>query len=155
MSCPGARCSALALLRRTGTHVTATEWVPALRSSVKNAAPRPGHETEQGATNELHERRLFDQDSQQRESERGPPGAESAGRLAPRLYGLVERHGAGRLSAVAGVSAHRLFGRSARLGQVRLRQDAGISLGHSACAAGGKSRHSLRRELWQTGLAGS
>ena len=55
------------------------------------------------------------------ESHRGPPGAEGAGGLASRLYRLVERHGAGRLPGVAGLSAHRLFGRSARLGQVRLR----------------------------------
>ena len=103
---------------------------------------------------EHHERRLLDQDSQQRESRRGPPGAEGAGGLASRLHRLVERHGTGRLPAVAGLSAHRLFGRSARLGQVRLCQDAGLSLGHPAGAAGGQSRDSVRRELRQAGLAG-
>src|SRR5205823_117758 len=29
---------------RSGVHALAVWWVPALRSSVKNAAPRPGHE---------------------------------------------------------------------------------------------------------------
>ncbi len=95
------------------------------------------------------------QDSQQRESQRGSAGAQGAGRLASRLYRLVERHGAGRLPAVAGLPAHCLFGRSARLGQVRLREDAGLSLGHSAGAAGRKSRHSVRRELRRAGMAGS
>ena len=118
---------------------------PGMTESV--APRRPRHE--------LHERRLLHQDPQQRESQRRSPGAESAGGLASRLHGLVGRHGAGRLSAVAGLSAHRLFGRSARLGQVRLRQDAGISLGHSAGAAGREPRHSLRRELRQAGVAGS
>ena len=88
-------------------------------------------------------------------SQRGSPGAQGAGGLASRLHGLVERHGAGRLPAIAGLSAHRLFGRSARLGQVRLRQDAGLSLGHPAGAAGREPRHSVRRELRQAGLAGS
>ena len=86
---------------------------------------------------------------------RGSPGAQGAGGLASRLYRLVERHGAGRLPAVAGLSAHRLFGRSARLGQVRLCQDAGLSLGHPAGAAGREPRHPVRRALWRAGLAGS
>ena len=104
---------------------------------------------------EHHERRLLDQDSEQRESRRRPPGAEGAGRLASRLYGLVERHGAGRLPGVAGVSAHRLFRRSARLGQVRLCPHARLSLGHPACAAGGEPRRSVRRAFWRAGVAGS
>jgi len=71
----------------------------------------------------------------------------SAGRLAPRLYRLVERHGAGRIPAVAGLSAHRLFGRSAWLGQVRLCEDAGLSLGHPAGAAGRKPRHPVSARI--------
>ena len=86
---------------------------------------------------------------------RGSPGAQGAGRLASRLYRLVERHGARRLPAVAGLFAHRLLGRSARLGQVRLRQDARLSLGHLAGAAGREPHNSVRRELWPARLAGS
>ena len=108
-----------------------------------------------GARHEHHERRLLNQDSQQRESQRGSAGAQSAGRLASRLHRLVERHGAGWLPAIAGISAHRLLGRSARLGQVRLCENAGLSLGHPAGASGRKSRDPVRRELWRTGVAGS
>ena len=42
------------------------------------------------------ERRLHDQDPEQRQSRRRPPGAARAGELASRLYRLVDGHGAGR-----------------------------------------------------------
>ena len=123
-------------------------WMPGTRPGMtENVAREHGHE--------LHERRLLDQDSEQCESVGRSSGAEGAGRLASRLHGLVERHGAGRFSAVAGLSAHGLFGRSARLGQVRLRQDARVPLGHFAGTAGGEPRRSLWRAIWRARLAGS
>ena len=85
------------------------------------------------------ERRLLDQDPEQRQSRRGPAGAARARELASRLHRLVEDHGAGRLPGGARLSAHRGLGRSQGLGQVRLREDAGIPLGHPACAAGGRT----------------
>ena len=43
------------------------------------------------------ERRLLDQDPEQRRPDRRPARAEGAGAVAPGLHRLVERHGAGRL----------------------------------------------------------
>src|ERR1700754_1656493 len=87
---------------------------------------RPGMTKEhvEGARHEHHERRLLHQDSKQRESVRGSPGAEGARGLASRLCRLVERLGPRGLPAVAGLLAHRILRRSARLGQVRLCEDA-------------------------------
>src|ERR1039458_3777867 len=90
-------------------------WYQADDAVYETRSPNAGDQR-----HEHHERGLLDQDSQQRESQRGSAGAQGAGRLASRLHRLVERHGAGWFPAIAGVSAHGLFGRSARLGQIRL-----------------------------------
>ncbi len=103
---------------------------------------------------DYRERRLHDQDSEQRQSRRGPAGAARAGKLASRLYRLVEGHGAGRLSGGAGLSAHRGLGRSQGLGQIRLRENARLPLGHSAGAEGGGPQNPVRPPLWRAGLAG-
>ena len=101
-----------------------------------------------------HQRRLPRENPEQRQPHRGPPRAEGARRLASGLHRLVERHGAGGLPGVAGVSAHRRVGRSQGLGQVRLREDAGIPLGHPACAARGGPQGAVRRAYRRAGLAG-
>ena len=102
----------------------------------------------------IEQRRLHDQDPEQRQSRRRPPGAARAGELASRLHRLVEGHGAGRFPGRAGLSAHRRLGRSEGLGQVRLREDARISLGHPAGAEGGGPQNSVRPPLRRAGLAG-
>ena len=101
-----------------------------------------------------HERRLLREDSEQRESHRGPPRAQGARRLAPRLYRLVEDHGARGLPGIAGLPAHRRLGRPERLGQVRLCAHAGISLGHPARARREGPQGAVRPALWRAGLAG-
>ena len=77
-----------------------------------------------------------------------------AGEMASRLHQLVERHGAGRLPGVAGLSAHRGQRRSQGLGQVRLRAHAGIPLGRPAGAAARGPQDSVRHPQGRGCLAG-
>ena len=102
----------------------------------------------EGARDGHRQRRLLDEDSQQCRPHRGPPRAQGAGRLAPRLSRLVAGHGTGGLPGIAGLSAHRGVGRSEGLGQVRLRQDAGLPLGHPAGAAGGRTARSRSASIY-------
>ena len=59
------------------------------------------------ASHEYRERRLLDQDPEQRQSCRRPASVARARKLASRLHRLVEGHGAGRIPGCAGLSAHR------------------------------------------------
>ena len=103
---------------------------------------------------ETTQRRLLDQDPQQRRPDGRPARAEGAGAMASGLHRLVDDDGAGGLPDLRRLPAHRRLHRPQGLGQVRLREDAGVPLGHPAGAAPGGPPGQLRHPQGREGLAG-